>query len=507
MGGGLGLPAGIAASAYGLVAVLLAYWVLREHYQNSPTFRAAAYCATFSVISVPLIPYPALLLAIATPFALFLYPTDKRHAPAIFFCLLFLFPDDITYQVPFPGLNYLFEYQWWLIVVILFMLRFRPTLSHLRPNATDIFFILFVVSVIAMDFRGVSITEGARRATMTSLYYLVPYFIFRRAFGSFDDFRQLLHGFVIVAVFLAALALVSQAVKWDFMKFQSFRVEPEYRFGLVRLGTTLSTVLLGTVVAIGLLAAWVQRNPLITRISPRQLLTVLMFFLAILSTGSRAAIVFALISITICIFHRRLTSFRFRAITVALISTYSVLLQRVVSFDTTSLDTSDYDTFGYRQRLIQASLKKIGETPWLGDHQFLDSWHFNDLVQGQGIVDIVNRYLQIGLEYGVVVLAFFIFAFYFCLSNIFRVLDRANNSQKGNAFEPPVLGFIAACIVGYIVVIGTTSDTSHIGILGACLLGIARCAANITERDIGLGRNQSRLGNFGQVQRINQDAS
>jgi O-antigen ligase len=66
--------------------------------------------------------------------------------------------------------------------------------------------------------------------------------------------------------------------------------------------------------------------------------------------------------------------------------------------------TGTVDRFNveYRQRLLQRSLELIPDHPWFGDIRVIE--RMQDMRQGEGIVDLVNGYLNIALQYGLVTL-------------------------------------------------------------------------------------------------------
>lgn len=64
--------------------------------------------------------------------------------------------------------------------------------------------------------------------------------------------------------------------------------------------------------------------------------------------------------------------------------------------------TVDNFNIEYRQRLFQRALELIPDHPWFGDTRVIQ--RMQDMRQGEGIVDLVNSYLNIALQYGLVAL-------------------------------------------------------------------------------------------------------
>jgi O-antigen ligase len=66
----------------------------------------------------------------------------------------------------------------------------------------------------------------------------------------------------------------------------------------------------------------------------------------------------------------------------------------------------DAQNVEYRQRLFETSIVLIKQNPFFGNPRVLDS--MQSLKQGQGIIDLVNGYLQIALFYGLVGVVLFV---------------------------------------------------------------------------------------------------
>lgn len=70
----------------------------------------------------------------------------------------------------------------------------------------------------------------------------------------------------------------------------------------------------------------------------------------------------------------------------------------------------------YRQQLLKTSVALIQQSPWFGVPNYLD--YMADLKQGDGIVDLVNTYLIVALNVGVVGLVLFIVPFLVTLGGL-----------------------------------------------------------------------------------------
>ncbi len=72
----------------------------------------------------------------------------------------------------------------------------------------------------------------------------------------------------------------------------------------------------------------------------------------------------------------------------------------------------------YRQRLLTISLQVIETYPFFGSFHFRDLPIMQSLIQGEGIIDIVNAYLAVALTYGLVGLALYLGMFLAALRSV-----------------------------------------------------------------------------------------
>lgn len=109
-------------------------------------------------------------------------------------------------------------------------------------------------------------------------------------------------------------------------------------------------------------------------------------------------------------------------------------------------------TLTYRERLLDRSWELIQKRPIFGDQLALSK--MQDLRQGQGIIDVVNAYIQVTLFYGFTGLTLF-------LIFILSALSQTRRAGKRLASEDPdgsLLGAnLAACIVGLVVLLADGS--------------------------------------------------
>jgi O-Antigen ligase len=106
----------------------------------------------------------------------------------------------------------------------------------------------------------------------------------------------------------------------------------------------------------------------------------------------------------------------------------------------------------YRHRLAERGWELVLAHPFFGD-QF--PWpEMEDLRQGEGIIDIVNTYLGVALNYGLVGLFFFVS---FILLGMLRAYARARELSRSDPDLALLGASLFACTVGILIMIENTS--------------------------------------------------
>jgi O-antigen ligase len=144
---------------------------------------------------------------------------------------------------------------------------------------------------------------------------------------------------------------------------------------------------------------------------------------------------------------------------------------------------SETETITYRQRLLEISIQVIWQNPLFGAFDFIYSPAMQELKQGQGIIDVVNSYLGVGLASGLVGLSLFSSFFVVVAVSILRALKGVRDIRD----EHHVLGrVLLATLIGILVMIFTVSSISIIPVIYWAIAGLgigyARMLANPAPR-------------------------
>jgi O-antigen ligase len=413
--------------------------------------------------------------------------------PALFLLLLFAVPaaDEIVPGIG-PIQNFLALYPFnVLVVVILFPLLVRPNENRRHANVgrlADFCFIAFTILALALAFRETTVTNGFRRATAYILTALGPYLVFSRTNWTLDRLRLATLAFVIPFLALSAIAVAETALHWHVyraavdnwgIKFFSRYLA---RSGYLRAyGSVFGPISFGLflVMALALLPPLVEscKKKYLPRLSYGAI------GVGLISTFSRGPWVGGALAIGVHALTSgrpvrnvaRLTLLGLVALPILLITPMGAKFIEMLPF----IGTIEENTIDYRRRLFEVGWRVVLDNPWFGSEDYLETPAMQSLVQGQGIVDIVNAYLQVALDRGLVGLALFVGVSLFSLNALYRAIKPAR------AIDPELAAYCQgwfAALVGVMLVLATTTNVvaqiseAHWLLCGMCV-GAARSVA------------------------------
>ncbi|MGS2718007.1 O-antigen ligase family protein [Eionea flava] len=354
-----------------------------------------------------------LTLLVAIPLLVLL---NKEHSPVIaiafFIAIVSAVPDWVEYRMSAPGINHLLVLSFDKVAVlsILCPLLFMAFKQYkISWNLTDGLVLAFVVLTTLLTFREGKFTTVLRYFVDSMLTYAIPYFVMSRIIRTDKDMHYCSLAFVIAAVLLASVFIISQVIKIDIYEALNprsrYNMLREFRGGFLRLSGPLSGVLVSFLMLAGFLALEMLKK---YRFIPLAVYFLLLgaFALSVLFGGSRAGLFGFIMGVGMYFYFLRLQGAQ-RVICSALLVLFMVL---EFTLDITSFFVyeDEYGTFDYRSSLYDTAWLYLQQHPLFGSPFYLTSGYFDHLVTGLGIIDIVSAYLQIALQYGYVGLALFV---------------------------------------------------------------------------------------------------
>jgi O-antigen ligase len=342
------------------------------------------------------------------------------------------------------------------------------------------FFDLCVGSFWAL-IAGLSLRYGDINSVLRAIlqYFidiLIPYFVFSRSLQSARQVKQAILAFAVAAIPLAAVGLFEMWKEWRvyYMVVQQWDVAlvTPYlvRDNLLRAAaTSIEPIAFGFVCMTGagcLVALKTKSSPSLWHYAGLGLLLAGLF--SSLSRGPWLG--FAVFAVVALAAHPR-AALKVLAGVVPLFL-YVVFLspspffQRFVNL-LPFIGSADKGSESYRSDLFANAIIVIDRYPLFGSQTFLEEPEMQRMVQGQGIVDVVNSYLQIALEFGLVGLVLFLTFFLALAASIAAqaVKPTPNPSRVNHAG-------VLALLLSMLFTIATTSSVSVIPFIYWAFAGI-----------------------------------
>jgi O-antigen ligase len=427
--------------------------------------------------------------------SLLLFTRSREPNPvALFFALLFVIAASGV-QIPGVGLiNYLFtlSHQRLLALVILLpvfitLMSQKQTLPFGR-TVPDKLLAAYIVLVIILYLRETTITDTLRQAFYQFIDIFLPYYVISRSLKSSHSIREALLSFVIAAMLLALIGAFEAVRHWLLYaqleqllgipaKFSNYLE----RAGALRANASVGTIPLGYLMTIGI-GFFLYLQQFIHSRFRRQagFLLLAIGLVASLSRGPWVGAVF-LIAIFILTGRRAFGNMsKFLVAGILALSLISILPggERLINL-LPYLGDTEQGNISYRERLIENSLIVIGRNPWFGSVGYLETPEMEVMRQGQGIIDVVNTYIGITLETGLVGFTFFTGFFLTIWWGIFKAMRRLPNTL-GNDYQ---MGrALLATLAAILLIIFTVSSVSIIPIVYWSVAGLGAAYINMMDR-------------------------
>jgi O-antigen ligase len=355
----------------------------------------------------------------------------------------------------------------------------------------DVFIIGYQVLKITLMAPHIANTGIMRMVVESVLDVLLPYYVFSRAIRTEVDLR-----FVVTHLVLG-LALAGSVGFVEFFLHRNLYSELQYVYGykwnltmkLMRgdflrvQAATPSPIVLAfeMIVALGL---WTYLRGREWRRFP-VLLAFAGFTCCLLFTFSRGPWIGAMVFALALLGLRRLGVKAFVWLLLLLLA--GGVVAKAIGADETVVaalgavfgsNEHDLTTINYRRQLLDTALALLKQSPWLGVPDYASQ--MQDLKQGEGIIDLVNSYVAIALDTGVIGMVIYMVPYIVVFRRLVRVpgisLRQLNDAGAG-WFAASFLALMVACLL----TIFTTSTFSTIPFMLVMLVALP--AARLTMHD------------------------
>lgn len=476
-------------AAYGVATLYIFFFYRYKYLVKWAVCWAVITCAVF------LPGHIAVLILVVVLISAFLIPKKSSEKVKYYFVLLPVIP-LFAYEVPGAlGINLILElnYARLLSVAILFpafvalIKESRGFTKNLLNEPLDKVVFIYVLLLCILSFRNTTITSGFRESfQLIFLDILLPYCVISRSIQSVVDFRRVFVGILFSGIMLSFLSLLQQKLHWPFfiylpnlLDFQPILVDVyvDVRGMFLRVSATMEPIPLGyfMVFAIAILLFMKELLP------KRKLFffaTLVLFVVTLFFTGSRGAWLTAIIFWMLYSYLNISNIWLKLSLIVGgigLIFLGNIGLSMIGGLHADSVD--EHGTFQYRLDLIYASIDVIKDNLLFGTDDPNEGGALESMRQGQGIIDIVNSYLQLLLFQGIV--GFILFLMIFSIS--IRGVYVATKSAKKNKQVSLLGNMLLAMIVSTLVMIATVSSTGFIPVYYWSLIGFVSAYIRMTK--------------------------
>lgn len=404
---------------------------------------------------------------------------------ALFYLLLFLIP-PASLQLPGFGLvNYLVDLNHIRLLTVCVLL---PAALALRRQGDTLRFgriwpdRLLAAALLLMSMlylRETTLTDTLRQTLYLYIDVLLPYYVASRGLRQISDFKDTLLAFVLAAFLLALIGVAEYVRHWllysalvDAMGVPWSMSGYLDRGGSLRASvTTGQAIVLGYVmsVAIGLFL-FVQgyvRRPW------QRLMGALLLAAGLFAPLSRGPWIGAMVIVVMFVALGKGAVRRLALLAAA--GMLALPLLTVIPGGDKVLDLLPYignvdkENITYRERLMDNAWIVIQRNPLFGSFDFRNTPEMQSMIQGEGIIDIVNTYINVALRVGLVGLGLFL-AFF---ASVLLGIRKAMRSFPDKDDERRQLGrALLATLVGILVIIFTVSSITFIPVVYWTIAGL-----------------------------------
>lgn len=408
------------------------------------------------------------LMLFALAGATLVFGAGEKFKPALYLVLIFAVPAASRVVPGFAGINNFLELYPFnvLAIVLLIPLLFRPDdLRGARGGAAaDVAFASYAFLFFILAFRDTTFTDGIRQSTSFLLTAIPQYFVFSRIRWTVEKLRLATAALIIPLLALSGIAAAEVVLGWHLYNgaVETWGVDTTLRYversGFLRAyGSIFGPIAFGLFLLVGLALA----PALASGIRRRRLayLSIPALGAGLLATFSRGpwiggALAFAAYVATT---RRslsnllRLAGFGIAGLLALSVTPFGDMIINLLPF----IGDVEKNTIDYRQRLFDVGTRVAMQNPLFGSENYMESEAMQTLLQGQGIIDIVNTYLRIVLDSGFVGLGLYAGAMGFALLGALGAIRPARAVSEELAAY--CQGYFAA-LLGVSVVLATTSN-------------------------------------------------
>ncbi len=422
----------------------------------------------------------------------------ETNIPVLYVLVICCLPPQFEPLLGFAGINYLFDIS---PPMILSLTLLVPALLYFKSMkikgrgivTTDIFMFSFFLLAIILGFRSTTFTNGLREVWNVGLTIFLPYLIFSRWIKDVDELKTVIIAIMLPMISMACIAFFEAALQWHFYSQPAVNWHGDiggkygYRAGFLRaFASVMGPIEFGFLLMITMTFAY--------SLYPRSRLkfvgagAIAAMFGALMLTFSRGPWIGVVIATFTYVssgpkgFKNAMIAGAVSVVLFAgvLVSPIGNSVISVLPF-VDSGDSHGASTITYRQQLLENGIIVVKRNPLFGSTDYYQQPEMQALIQGEGIIDIVNSYLQVALQYGLVGMTLFIGILMSATFAAWRAMRLSSTyDEELSTYSRAMF----AAMVGVMVVIGTTSSVLQVPIFYWFMAGLCVAVRRIVATDM-----------------------
>jgi O-antigen ligase len=438
---------------------------------------------------------------VAMPLMIWAGRKDKNPV-ALYLVLLHVIP-PVPIEIPVAGLFNLDNYRLLSLCILIpaaWRLRKAPNADRKRGIASmDLLLLSYgalkVFLFVPPDSRNYvifqdSLTNEIRSAFLFLIDIYVLYYTVSRTCSNRRSIAEAQAAFCLSCAVMAALAVFETLRHWLPYVDIAMRWTGDLGYGFYRArgGWVRAQVSSGNALALAYMLAlacgfWLYLQSHV-KSKPWRIGVMVLLWLGLLATFSRGPwLGAAVIYVVVGALGTRSFSKLFKGALATLLLITAIAqtplgdrIADLLPFSKGSADTEAGISVTYRKRLFERSWEVFKEHPFFGDQNAFQK--LADLRQGEGIIDMVNTYVQVGVFYGFIGLTMFVG---FILIALVKVYRRARRLMPSDA-DLGLMGVgLVGCMVGTLFMLATTSFILSYEKLFYVIAGLAAAYTNLGE--------------------------
>lgn len=420
------------------------------------------------------------------------WESDRTVLYLLSFCMT---PCAVVFMPGFGGINNLvaLTFQDFLVLLLLVpaLLAAVATKSRFGNPAKMLLFTYFAL-VSILTFRETTFTDTLRTSFSLILSMLVPFLAFGTLVNNEEKMRGVIRAMIFAAVSLSLVSVFETVKHWHVYE-PAFASWAKASYGLRGGGLRASGPMLDAIpfgilfmTAIGFCFAIPKK--LLTK--AQRIILVTLLLAGLISPFARGPWLGTAVILVVFLLTGPNPIGEFVKSTV--IGTTSIFLliltpvgDRIINLLPYVGSEESTVTADYRTQLLENSWIVIRRNPLFGSIDFTQTPEMQEMIQGQGIIDVVNTYLVVALRTGFVGLGLFLLFFVAVLTGLaraFMALPESDNELKLTARA------LFATLCGLLVTIFTVSSVSHIPYFYWILAGLCVAQTRIIRAQMESSR-------------------